>query len=101
MRVGLRFECQTDKCCGKRAIILHVDSFSILISFAFREHWKVHEGGADVVREFCSPFFHKLKCYGYGIGNDDDNADTLPTIDEQTIVKSRQCWNQCSDSTAR
>lgn len=63
MRVGLRFESQTDKCCGKRAIILHVDSFSILISFAFREHWKVHEGGADVVREFCSPFFHKLKCY--------------------------------------
>lgn len=56
----------------------------------------MHEGGADVVREFCSPFFHKLKCYGYGIGNDDDNADTLPTIDEQTIVKSRQCWNHIS-----
>lgn len=57
MRVGLRFERQT-------------------IYFAFREHWKVHEGGADLVRELCSQFFHKLKCYGHGIGNDHDNVDT-------------------------
>lgn len=30
MRVGLRFESQTDKCCGKRAIILHVTLFLLL-----------------------------------------------------------------------